>query len=78
MKSTLVAIKNGKQDVEKYDSVYVEIAHENKKIILATVYRPPKVEAGDDTALYNEIQSLIQGKNEIIIGYFNCAYVDWG
>ncbi len=43
----------------------------------ATVYRPPKLQAVDDTALYNEIQSLIQGKNAIVIGDFNCANVDW-
>ncbi len=79
VKSTLGAIKIEKQDSEKCDSaVCVEIAHENKKIILATVYRPPKVQAGDDTALYNRIQSLVQGKNAIVIGDFNCANVDWG
>ncbi len=48
-----------------------------KKIILATVHRPPKLQAADDTALYNEIQYLIQGKNAIVIGDFNCANVDW-
>ncbi len=34
------------------------------------------VKVTDDTALYNEIQSLIQGKNAIVIGDFNCANVD--
>ncbi len=65
-----------KQDAENYDSVYVEITHNKKKLILATVYRPPKLQAVDDTALYNEIQSLIQDKNAIVIGDFNCANVD--
>ncbi len=37
---------------------------------------PPKLRAVDDTALYNEIKSLIQGKNAIVIGDFNCANVD--
>ncbi len=41
------------------------------------MYRPPKLQAADDTALYNEIQSLIQGKNAIVIGDLNCANVDW-
>ncbi len=59
------------------DSVYVYITHNNKKLILATVYRPPKLQAADDTALYNEIQSLIQSKNAIVIGDFNCANTDW-
>ncbi len=62
VKSTLASIKIDKQDAENYDSIYVEIAHNNKKLILATVYRPPKLQAVEDTALYNEIQSLIQGK----------------
>ncbi len=77
VKSTLASIKIHKQDIENYDSVYVEITHNNKKLILATVYRPPKLQAVDDTALYNEIQSLIQDKNAIVIGDFNCANVDW-
>ncbi len=63
-------------NAENYDSVYVEITHNNKKLILATVYKPPKLQAVDDTALYNEIESLIQGKNAIVIGDFNCANVD--
>ncbi len=62
VKSTLASIKIDKQYAEYYDSIYVEIAHNNKKLILATVYRPPKLQAVEDTALYNEIQSLIQGK----------------
>ncbi len=77
VKSTLASIKVDKQDAENYDSVYVEITHNNKKLILATVYRPPKLQAADDTALYNEIRSLIQGKNAIVIGDFNWANVDW-
>ncbi len=76
-KSTLASIKIDKQDAENYDSVYVEITHNNEKLILATVYRPPKLQTVDDTALDNEIQSLIQGKNAIVIGDFNCANVDW-
>ncbi len=47
------------------------------ELILATVYRSPKLQAADSTALYNEIQSLIQGKNAIVIGDFNCVNVDW-
>ncbi len=77
VKSTLAAIKIDKQNAENYDTVYVEITHNNKKLIIATVYRPPKVQAVDDTALYDEIQSLIQSKNAIVIGDFQCANVDW-
>ncbi len=72
----LASIKTDKQDSENYDSVYVEITHNNKKLILATVYRPPKLQAVDDTTLYNEIQSLMQSKNAIVIGDFNRVNVD--
>ncbi len=77
VKSTLAAIKVDKQDAENCDNVYVEITHINKNLVLATVYRPLKLQAADDISLYNEIQSLIQGKNTIVIGDFNCANVDW-
>ncbi len=76
VKSTLAAFKIDKQDAENYDSVYVDITHNNKKLILANVYRSHKLQAADDTALYNEIQFLIQSKNAIVIGDFNCANVD--
>ncbi len=76
VKSTLASIIIDKQDAENYDSDCVEITHNNKKLILANVYRPSKLQAVDDTALYNEIQCLIQGKNAIVIGEFNCANVD--
>ncbi len=62
--------------IKIYDSVYVEMTHNNKKLILATVYESPKLQAAYDTALCNEIQSLMQGKNAIVIGDFNCANVD--
>ncbi len=32
VKSTLASIKIDKQDAENYDSVYVEITHNNKKL----------------------------------------------
>ncbi len=50
----------------------------SNKLTLETVYRPPKLQAADDTALYNEIHCLIPGKNAIIIGDLNCANVNWG
>ncbi len=77
VKSTLAAFKIDKQDAENYDSINVEITHNNKKLVLATFYRPAKLQAADDTALYDEIQSLIQAKNAIVVGDFNCANVDW-
>ncbi len=56
-KSTLPAIKIDKQDAENYESVYVEITTNNKKLTLATVYRLPKQQAADDIALYEELHS---------------------
>ncbi len=67
-----------KKDTEKCDSIYVEITQNNKKLILAAVYRPPKLQAADDTALYNEIHFPIQGKNAIAISDFHCENADWG
>ncbi len=42
-----------------------------------TIYRPPKAQAADDTALYEEIKSVIQNKQAVIIGDFNCPSIDW-
>ncbi len=77
VKSTLPAINIGKQDAENYDSVYVEITANNKKLTLATVYRPPKQQAADDIALYEELHSLTQSKEAIIIKDLNCPNIDW-
>lgn len=68
-----------KQDAEKYVSVYIEITtHNNKKIILVTVHWPTTLQTTDDTSLYNEVHSQLQGKNAITIGDFNCSNADWG
>ncbi len=72
VKSTLSALKMDKQDAENYDSVYVEISTKSNKIMIATIYGPPKAQAADDTALYEEIKSVIQNKQAMIIGDFNC------
>ncbi len=60
------------KDAENYDSVYVEITANNKKLTLATVYRTPKQQAADDIALYEELRSLTQSKEVIIFWDFNC------
>ncbi len=41
------------------------------------MYRPPKLQAADDTALYEEINSVTRNKEAVIIGDFNCPSVDW-
>ncbi len=77
-KNTLAAVKLQKLDAEKYDTVYVDITTErNRKLTFGTVYRPPKLQAADDTALYEEINFITQNKDAIIIGDFNCPTVDW-
>ncbi len=45
--------------------------------MIATIYRPPKAQAAEDTALYEEIKSVIQNKQAVIIGDFNCPSIDW-
>ncbi len=46
-------------------------------LIYAAVCRPPKTQAANDAALYEEISSKIQYK-QAIVGDFNCPNVDWG
>ncbi len=41
------------------------------------MYRPPKTQAADNTALYQEIHTAAQNYNVIIVGDFNCPNVDW-
>ncbi len=78
IKISLNAVKLEKLDVEKYDSVCVDITAEgNRKLTIDTVNRPPKLQAADDTALYEEINSITQNKETVIIGNFNCPYADW-
>ncbi len=58
-------------------TVYVEINTKSNKITIATIYRPPKSQAADDIALCEEIKSVIQNKQAVIIGDFNCPNTDW-
>ncbi len=58
-------------------TVYVEINTKSNKTTIATIYRPPKSQAADDIALYEEIKSVIQNKQAVIIGDFNCPNTDW-
>ncbi len=75
--NTLNAIKIEKQDAEKYDTTYVEITAKKTKMTIAITYRPPKLQTVDDTVLYEEIKSVIQNKQIIIIGDLNCPNIDW-
>ncbi len=63
--------------MENYASVYVQISTQSNNIMIVTIYRHRKVQAADDTALYEEIKSIIQNKQALIIGDFNCPSIDW-
>ncbi len=44
-----------KQDLDQYDSVYIQLeSNKRNKLIIGTVYRPPKQQAANDAALYDE------------------------
>ncbi len=77
-KTTLSAVNIYKQVAETYDSILVAITTKSsKKFSFATVYRPPKNMAADDTALYQEIHNAAQNNDVIIVGEFICPNVDW-
>ncbi len=70
-------VKITKEDSEKYDTVYVELeTSKHNKITIGTVDRPPKQQAADDAALYEEIHTITQNKETVIIGDFNCSNID--
>ncbi len=78
VKSDYSAVVLSKQDSENYDTVYIEVAtSKHNKLTIATVYRPPKQQAADDSALYAEIQTMTQNKQSVIIGDFNCPNIAW-
>ncbi len=67
-----------RQVSEKYDTVYIKVTtSKHNKLTIGTVYRPPKQQAVDDTALYAEIQGMTQNKQSLIFGDFNCPDSDW-
>ncbi len=67
-----------KQDSEKYDTVYIEVAtNRYNRLTIGTVYRPPKQQAADDATLYEEIQAMTQNKQSVIIEDFSCPNIDW-
>ncbi len=59
-------------------TVYIELqTSKRKKLTIGTVYRPPKQQAADDAALYEDIQAMTQNKQSVIIGNFNCPKINW-
>ncbi len=45
--------------------------------MIAIIYRNPKQQRTDDTALYEENISTIRNKNVLIVGDFNCPNINW-
>ncbi len=71
-------MKITKEDSEKYDTVYIELeTNKHNKITIGTVYRPPKQQAADNAALYEENHNITQNRQTVIIGDFNCSNIDW-
>ncbi len=64
VKNRLSATESEKQEMQNYDTVYVELTTTgNKKLMIVIIYRLPKQLRTDDTTLYEEIQSTIRNKN---------------
>ncbi len=42
----------------------------HNKLTIGTVYRPPKQQAADDAALYEDIQTITQKKQSVVMGDF--------
>ncbi len=55
---------------KKYDTVYVEFTGKKKNVTIAIICWPPKLQAADDTGLYNENKSVILSKQALIVGGF--------
>ncbi len=45
--------------------------------MIGTVRRPPKQQAADDAALYEEIHAMTQKKQSVIIWDYNCPKINW-
>ncbi len=59
-------------------SVFIELqTSKRNKLTIGIVYRPPKQQATDDAALYEEIQAITENKQSVIIGDFNCPKLNW-
>ncbi len=59
-------------------TVYIDLqTNMRKKLAIGTVYRPPKQQAADDAALYEEIQAMTQNMQSVIKGEFNCPKINW-
>ena len=77
IKDTISATEVEKVNRPAYESLYVKIRVNGKYIILATIYRPPKMSLEDDNLLYDEIEAVVKTKPSIICGDFNLPRINW-
>ena len=77
IKDTISATEIEKVNRAAYESIYVKIKVNGKYIILATIYRPPKMSLEDDSLLYDEIEAVVKTKPSIICGDFNLPRINW-
>ncbi len=57
------------------DNKHKESKH--KEITLAIINRPPKQNAAEDYLLHEEIPTIINNKDAIIMSDFNCPSINW-
>ncbi len=74
---TLLMPSEKKRKMQKNVMLFMWNSAKKTRITNAIIYRPPKLQADDGTGLYDEIRSVIQNKQAIIIGNFNCPSIDW-
>ena len=77
IKNSISAIEINKANSTAYESVYVKLKINRKHIIVATIYRPPKMTSENDEILFNEIETITRTKTCIICGDFNLPHINW-
>ena len=77
IKDTINATEINKEKRSAYESVYVKIKINKQYLIIATIYRPPKMTPENDKLLYDEIETVVKTKTSIICGDFNLPRINW-
>ncbi len=68
-------IKNMKK---KTRTNYIELEiNKRNKLTIDIVYKPPKQQAADEAALYEEIHAMAHNKQSVITGDFNYPKINW-
>lgn len=77
IKDTISATEIKKENRSAYESVYVKIKINKTYLIIATIYRPPKMTLENDKLLYEELETVVKTKTSIICGDFNLPHINW-